>query len=127
MIASPGWSIVVNYYYAPAEGANFMGVGYMTEAEELAAWRLVGRALWPMVRLWPITGVAGSEQLAIVDQMRTLLNVDESLAADVGGVERDVCSRLADALVEDGWIRRVSPDARNDLMAFVRGFGARGS
>ena len=80
-----------------------------------------------MVRLWPITGVAGSEQLAIVDQMRTLLNVDESLAADVGGVERDVCSRLADALVEDGWIRRVSPDARNDLMAFVRGFGARGS
>ena len=97
----------------------------MTDAEELAAWRAVGRALWPMVRLWPITGVAGSEQLAIVEQLRTLLRVDESLVADVPGVERDVCSRLADALVEDGWIRRVAPDARGDLMAFVRGFSSR--
>lgn len=99
----------------------------MTESEELAAWRAVGRALWPMVRLWPITGVAGSEQLAILDQMRTLLKVDDSLTADVAGVERDVCARLADALVEGGLIRRVAPDARGDLVAFVRGFGSRGS
>ena len=101
----------------------------MTDADvkELAAWRAVGRSLWPMVRLWPITGVAGSEQLAIVDQMRALLRVEESLTADVVGVERDVCSRLADALVEDGWVRRVAPDARGDLVAFVRGFTSRGS
>ena len=97
----------------------------MTDAEEVAAWRAVGRALWPMVRLWPITGVAGSEQLTIVEQMRTLLRVDESLSADVPGVERDVCSRLADALVEDGWIRRVAPDARGDLVTFVRSFSSR--
>lgn len=92
----------------------------------LRRWQSIGERLWPTVRLWPMTGVCGRAELELLEDLRFVLDSGgEAVAQDVAALEADVCARLAESLKESGLIRRVAPDARNELLDHVRSFGRR--
>lgn len=92
----------------------------------LNRWKSIGERLWPTVRLWPMTGVCGRAELDLLEDLRFVLELsEESVKQDVAALESDVCARLAESLKESGLIRRVAPDARNELLDHIRSFGRR--
>lgn len=89
--------------------------------EEVNLLRHLVSLLWPFVRMWPLSGVGGDAMDAHELMANYLGDVDAAkvTAARDEGFD-DASGRMAD-WIEERWLRRMAPDAREDFINEIRG------
>lgn len=88
--------------------------------KELSRWRSLGRVLWPMVRLWPVSGACGTSDLHVVEELADLLGESGEVAVDTDQlaltVRRETIDEVVSYLQESGKIKRVNPTERESFL-----------
>jgi len=92
---------------------------------ELVRWRIAGEALWPILRLMPLSG-CNAQVLEIVEDVADLLGVDLQGEIDrsvkVDASERSMAA-IADFIVEK-YLRRLDPRCREQFEQDLDGIQA---
>lgn len=90
---------------------------------ELAQWQDVGRRLFEYCRWWGLMGAEIKATLAVVDLAKLLGKDMQAEAVENAAVESSAATveMIADWMVESNWIRRMSPDKREQFLKELRG------
>jgi len=88
--------------------------------EEVSLLRHIITLLWPFVRMWPLSGVGGAAMDAhelMANYLGEVEGQKVTVARDTG--MDDASQQIAD-WIEEKWLRRMAPDARQDFISELR-------